>query len=139
MDRLSNKDDLAFQEYVKCFDHAIYRFTIVVFTYLDQCQSDMEDAGKIPDPKLYMEILPMFAKNFIKNCSDGRFCVSNRCTEDDMDTQVRSWQSYTEEMLSKVIVKEKRDQIWSRIFNRNNLEILAIGIALATVYKRVLR
>ena len=32
MDRLSNKDDLAFQEYVKCFD----QFTIVVFTYLDQ-------------------------------------------------------------------------------------------------------
>ena len=124
MGRLSNKDDLAFQEYVKCFYYAMYRFTIVVFTHLDQCQADMEDAGENPDRKLYMEILPMFANNFINNCSDGSVCVSNRCTRDDMDTQVRSLlnkieniynlnggQCYTEEMLSKVIVKEKRDQI----------------------------
>jgi len=127
MGRLTNEDDLVFQEYGKCFGQAIHRFTIVVFTHLDQWQADMEDAGKNPDLKFYMETLPKFAKDFINNCSGGRVHVSNRCTGDDMDTQVRSLldkieniynlnseQCYTEEMLSKVIVQEKRYQIWSR-------------------------
>ena len=144
MRRLTNEDNLVFQEYVKCFGHAMYQFTIVVFTHLDQWQASMN--GEHPDPMRYMETLPMFAKNFIKNCSGGSFCVSNKCTGDDMYTQVRSLlnkieniynlnsgQCYTEEMLLKVIVQEKPDKIWSRIFNRNNLTFLAIAFTLATV------
>jgi GTPase Era involved in 16S rRNA processing len=150
MRRLTKEDDLTFQEYAKCFGHEMYQFTIVVFTHLDQWQASMEDAGEIPDTMSYMNSLPPFAKKFIRKCFGRSICFSNRCTEDDMNTQVHSLlheigniynqnneQCYTEEMLSKVIVQES---FWSRISN-NKCIATSIG-ATATayaLYKRVVR
>jgi GTPase Era involved in 16S rRNA processing len=143
MGRLTKEDDLTFQEYAKCFGHEMYQFTIIVFTHLDQWQAGME--GEHPDPMIYMNSLPKFAKKFIKKCSGRSICFSNRYTEDDMNTQVHSLlheiekiynlnneQCYTEEMLPK--------PFWSRIFKSKYIAT-SIGVTAAAyaLYKRVFR
>ncbi|CAC5395252.1 unnamed protein product [Mytilus coruscus] len=131
MGRFTEEDLDTITHFLKYFGKDLLKYTIVVFTQVDQWEADAEEQDKGPiTVEQYINNLPQPLKKFVALCGNRYLFVNNRLTgrkQEDMVRQIiekidtlilennKNWYSNTDyQMVEKVLEEETRSSQKSR-------------------------
>lgn len=131
MGRFTDEDLQTIRHFLKYFGEELLKYTIVVFTQVDQWEADAEEQDKGPvTVEQYINNLPQPLKNFLALCGNRYLFVNNRLTgrkQEDMVRQMivkidslslennKNWYSNADyQMVEKALEEEARRSQKSR-------------------------